>query len=62
MSTQIAYNVPGWRRFCGCDKGIAKQFQQPQKCGGANPCRGRKPEHGFAEPEPPKGGEALTVC
>jgi hypothetical protein len=30
-----------------------------RKCGGAKPCRGRKPEHGFAEPEPPTGGERL---
>ena len=32
------------------------------KCAGAKPCRGRKPEQGFAEAEPPKGGEAVTVC
>ena len=47
----MSYNVSGWRRFCGCDEGNAKHFQQPQKCGGAKSCRGRKPEHDFAEPE-----------
>jgi len=32
------------------------------KCGGAKPHKGRKPDCGFVEPEPPKGGEAVTVC
>jgi len=29
------------------------------KCGGAKPHKGRKPDCGFAEPEPPIGGEQL---
>jgi hypothetical protein len=37
-------------------------FQQPQKCGGAKMHKGREPDCIFAEPEPTKGGEALTVC
>jgi hypothetical protein len=47
----MAYNVLGWRRFCGCDKGIAKQFQQPQKCGGTKCHKGRKADWLFVEPE-----------
>ncbi|WP_461247122.1 hypothetical protein [Treponema sp. R6D11] len=35
-------------------------FQQPQNCGGAKRHKGRKPDWRFAEPEPPKGGEAHT--
>jgi len=33
----------GKRRFFVRDEGIAKQFQQPQKCGGTKTCRGRSP-------------------
>jgi hypothetical protein len=62
MPCQIAHNVLGWRRFASPNKGFAKQRPGMVKCGGAKSCRGRKPEHGFAEPKPPKGGEALTVC
>ena len=55
---KLAHNVLGWRRFCSPNRGFAKQRPGLQKCGGAKPCRGRKPEHGFAEPEPPEqGGE-----
>ena len=49
----MSLNVLGWRRFAGPDKGFAQQRPGLAKCGGAKPCRGRKPEHGFAEPEPP---------
>jgi hypothetical protein len=30
------------------------------KCAGAKACRGRKPEQGFMENEPPKGGNEVT--
>jgi hypothetical protein len=33
-----------------------------RQCAGAKPRRGRKPERGFAEAEPPTGGEAYTAC
>jgi hypothetical protein len=35
-------------------------FTGAKKCAGAKPCRGRKPEQGFAEAEPPIGGDAVT--
>jgi hypothetical protein len=31
----LYYRSGCMRQFCGCDKEIAKQFQQPQNCGGA---------------------------
>src|SRR5215510_12029979 len=52
MSMGIAYNVPGIRRL-GQVIGLCEANVPCPKCGGVKPCRGRKPEHGFAEPEPP---------
>jgi len=49
------------RRFCGCDKGIAQQFQQPQKCGVVKRHQGRQPDWGFTEPMPPSGGAVFTI-
>jgi len=38
-------------------------FMGAKKCGGAKPHKGRKPDCGFAEPEPPEqGGEQLQSC
>ena len=56
----MAYNVLGKRRFCCCDKGIAKQFQQQQKCGGAKHHKGRSPT-GVLRSLAPKG-RTFTVC
>jgi hypothetical protein len=36
-------------------------FTGAKKCAGAKPHKGHKPDCGFAEAEPPKGGEAYTV-
>ena len=47
----MAYNVLGSWRFASPYKGFAKQRPGLAKCGGVKPCRGRKPEHGFTEPE-----------
>ena len=55
ITFQVGDVLPARIRACAARPGLAK-------CGGAKPCRGRKPEHDFVEPEPPKGGEALTVC
>ena len=49
---QMSLNVPGKRRFCGCDEGIAKQFQQPQKCDGAKMHKGRSPTAFLRSPSP----------
>jgi hypothetical protein len=35
-------------------------FTGAKKCDGAKLHKGRKPDCGFAEAEPPKGGEAYT--
>jgi hypothetical protein len=48
------------RRFASPDKGFAKQRPGLAKCGGVKPHKGRKPDCGFTEPEPPLGGEART--
>jgi hypothetical protein len=50
---KLALNVPGIRRFCGCDGGTAKQFQQPQKCGGEKIHKGACADWIFSQPEPP---------
>ena len=38
------------------------QPQQPQKCGGAKPYKGCKPDCGFAEPEPSKGAKRIPYA
>ena len=51
LTFQVGDVLPARIRACVARPGLAK-------CGGEKPCRGRKPEHGFAEPEPPEqGGE-----
>ena len=46
LTFQVGDVLPARIRACEARPG-------PAKCGGAKPCRGLKPEHGFAEPEPP---------
>jgi len=46
---KLALNVPAvYDVFCGCDKGNAKHFQQPQKCGGAKHHKGACADWCFA--------------
>jgi hypothetical protein len=59
---KLALNVLGWRRFASPNKGFAKQRPGLAKCGGVKPHKGACAGWGFTEPEPPIGGEALTVC
>jgi len=55
-------NIPGNWRFAVAQKGFAKQRPATAKCGGEKPHKGHKPDCGFAEPEPPYGRWAVTVC
>jgi hypothetical protein len=49
------------RRFWGCDKGTAKQFPQPQKCGGEKTHKGRSPTGFFRSPSP-VGAKRIQSC
>jgi len=51
----LSYNVLDKKCFCCCDKGIAKQFQQPTKCGGMRRGRG-----GLAEWNPNRPNRAVS--
>jgi len=41
---------------------LRSKDQQPQNVVERNHTKARSADCGFAEPEPPKGGEAVTVC
>jgi hypothetical protein len=60
--------IIGWRRFCVCaGRNRAAVSRKRKNVGEQNATKGvlapkRTPGWRFANPEPPSGGEALTVC
>jgi hypothetical protein len=57
----MAHNVLGKRRFCCCDKGKTKFFQQQQKCGGKKYHKGRSPTGFFCSPSRRKAAMRLPI-
>jgi hypothetical protein len=58
----MAHNVPGCKRlFFAPDKENAKRFYGRKKMCWSKTAQKAKPDCGFAEAEPPKGGKAYTV-
>jgi len=58
----ISHNVLGWRRFCGCDKGMRSIPATVKMWWSKMPQRAESPTGILRNPSRPTGGEALTVC
>jgi hypothetical protein len=61
ISNTIAYNANRYMTLAAGDRAM-RSIDPRRQCAGAKPRRGRKPERGFAEAEPPTGGVQLQSC
>jgi len=57
----MAFNVFRYATLAGGNRAM-RSIDPARQCGGTEPHKGRKPDCGGVEPEPPEGGEAHTVC
>jgi hypothetical protein len=60
LAESIALNVPAVYDVFAVAIKETVGFQQPQKCGGEKPHKGRKTDCGFSEPEGATAPEAYT--
>jgi hypothetical protein len=62
IPAQMLCNVPAVCDVFAVAIKETEGFQQPQKCGVVKLHKGRKPDCGFTEPEPPTAAKRIQSC